>query len=239
MACTRDGRDQANISLTASDCKLIFLNSHIRMDLHMYQSWQFYLLDRLLLWTLLPILVLRVLQAHHEHIWRWVLISQRANTSPFLLCWCLAVCLSLKIRRTQVDLYFASICIVYDLCCLTSNMDILCYLSDYLHGIKDCASQRYDEVRYGKYMNMLRALVINTKKIHLTCLEIFYPLPVTRFLFIQAINVTRMNNDGEDPGLRIDGEAGGETVIHRTGTRISLTCRVVTKVRKHLIKLSG
>ncbi|KAL7081604.1 hypothetical protein ACP275_14G049700 [Erythranthe tilingii] len=63
--------------------------------------------------------------------------------------------------------------------------------SDYLHGIKDCASQRCDE----------------------------------------AVNVTN--------GLKVDGETGGDTVINRTGTRVSLTCRVVTKVRKNLIKLSG
>ncbi|KAI3461924.1 hypothetical protein Pfo_018587 [Paulownia fortunei] len=68
--------------------------------------------------------------------------------------------------------------------------------SDYLHGIKDCASQPYDE----------------------------------------AVNVT--NGQGQTlSGSKVDGEAGGDTVIHRTSTRVSLTCRLVTKVHKHLIKL--
>lgn len=34
-----------------------------------------------------------------------------------------------------------------------------------------------------------------------------------------------------------DNETGGDTVIHRTSRRISLTCRVVMKVHKNLIKL--
>ncbi|KAK6145010.1 hypothetical protein DH2020_021830 [Rehmannia glutinosa] len=61
--------------------------------------------------------------------------------------------------------------------------------SDYMHGIKDCADQRYDE----------------------------------------AVNFTR-----GDEQSQTDGE---DAVIHRTSTRVSLTCRLVTKVRKHLIKL--
>lgn len=48
------------------------------------------------------------------------------------------------------------------------------------------------------------------------------------FLLVQAVNV--LNGDG----LNIDGD---ERVIHRTATRVSLTCRLVTKVRKNLIKL--
>ncbi|KAK6137808.1 hypothetical protein DH2020_028449 [Rehmannia glutinosa] len=72
--------------------------------------------------------------------------------------------------------------------------------SDYMHGIKDCADQRYDEVRYETSVP--------------TCL---------------AVNFTR-----GDEQSQTDGE---DAVIHRTSTRVSLTCRLVTKVRKHLIKL--
>ncbi|KAG6403452.1 hypothetical protein SASPL_135674 [Salvia splendens] len=38
-------------------------------------------------------------------------------------------------------------------------------------------------------------------------------------------------------GLKNGGEGGGDKVIHRTTRRISLTCRLVTKVHKHLIKI--
>ncbi|KAL3649356.1 hypothetical protein CASFOL_005759 [Castilleja foliolosa] len=74
--------------------------------------------------------------------------------------------------------------------------------SDYLHGIKDCADQRYDE----------------------------------------AVNVTSVVNNNDQAqtvlGLKNNGEADGyEAIIHRTRTRVSLTCRLVTKVHKHLIKL--
>ncbi|KAL3850352.1 hypothetical protein ACJIZ3_012234 [Penstemon smallii] len=44
----------------------------------------------------------------------------------------------------------------------------------------------------------------------------------------EAVNFTDGLKNGED---------GGDTVIHRTTTRVSLTCRVVKKVHKNLIKL--
>lgn len=55
--------------------------------------------------------------------------------------------------------------------------------------------------------------------------------------FVQALNVINGPNPGTLAGLRIDREAGAEKVIHRTSTRLSLTCRLVTKVHKHLIKI--
>lgn len=68
-------------------------------------------------------------------------------------------------------------------------------------------------------------------------------LEITGFpvLFIQAVNVTDgLKSDGRAQpvsGLKIYKEGGGDTAIHRTATRVSLTCRVVTRVHKHLIKL--
>lgn len=53
----------------------------------------------------------------------------------------------------------------------------------------------------------------------------------------EAVNVINGPNPGTLAGLRIDREAGAEKVIHRTSTRLSLTCRLVTKVHKHLIKI--
>ncbi|KAG8371785.1 hypothetical protein BUALT_Bualt13G0124300 [Buddleja alternifolia] len=57
----------------------------------------------------------------------------------------------------------------------------------------------------------------------------------------EAVNVTDgLKSDGRAQpvsGLKIYREGGGETAIHRTATRVSLTCRVVTRVHKHLIKL--
>ncbi|KAL8480897.1 hypothetical protein ACS0TY_027424 [Phlomoides rotata] len=47
----------------------------------------------------------------------------------------------------------------------------------------------------------------------------------------EAVNVIHSLNRDD---LEIDGD---ERVIHRTTTRVSLTCRLVTKVRKNLIKL--
>ncbi|XP_011089770.1 alpha-ketoglutarate-dependent dioxygenase alkB homolog 6 isoform X2 [Sesamum indicum] len=73
--------------------------------------------------------------------------------------------------------------------------------SDFLHGIKDCEFQRFDEA-----VNVTNCLKSEAQLAHTIS------------------------------GLKIDGEAG-DNVIHRTGTRVSLTCRVVTKVHKHLIKL--
>ncbi|KAL0390420.1 UNVERIFIED_CONTAM: Alpha-ketoglutarate-dependent dioxygenase alkB6 [Sesamum calycinum] len=73
---------------------------------------------------------------------------------------------------------------------------------DFLHGIKDCEFQRYDEA-----------------------------VNVTNSLKSEAQLADMVS------GLNIDGEAGDDNVIHRTATRVSLTCRVVTKVHKHLIKL--
>ncbi|KAL0418092.1 UNVERIFIED_CONTAM: Alpha-ketoglutarate-dependent dioxygenase alkB6 [Sesamum radiatum] len=72
----------------------------------------------------------------------------------------------------------------------------------FLHGIKDCEFQRYDEA-----------------------------VNVTNSLKSEAQLADMVS------GLNIDGEAGDDNVIHRTATRVSLTCRVVTKVHKHLIKL--
>ncbi|KAL0460544.1 UNVERIFIED_CONTAM: Alpha-ketoglutarate-dependent dioxygenase alkB6 [Sesamum latifolium] len=74
--------------------------------------------------------------------------------------------------------------------------------SDFLHGIKDCEFQRYDEA-----VNVTTSLKSELQLAHMIS------------------------------GLKIDEEAGDDNVIHRTGTRVSLTCRVVTKVHKHLIKL--
>ncbi|XP_075491288.1 alkylated DNA repair protein ALKBH6 homolog isoform X3 [Primulina tabacum] len=60
----------------------------------------------------------------------------------------------------------------------------------------------------------------------------------------EAINVNNtLLGDGQIPAisdLKIvssSSEYGGGTIIHRTGTRISLTCRVVLKVHKTLAKL--
>ncbi|KAL2470053.1 oxidoreductase [Abeliophyllum distichum] len=76
--------------------------------------------------------------------------------------------------------------------------------SDYLHGIKDCEMQRYDEA----------VNVANSMKSH-----------------GQAQPTSGLKKASDDI------ETGGDTVIHRTGRRISLTCRVVMKVHKNLIKL--
>ncbi|XP_073269092.1 alkylated DNA repair protein ALKBH6 homolog isoform X3 [Primulina huaijiensis] len=63
-------------------------------------------------------------------------------------------------------------------------------------------------------------------------------------LYDEAINVNNaLLGDGQVPAisdLKIvssSSEYGGGTIIHRTGTRISLTCRVVLKVHKSLVKL--
>ncbi|KAL6513677.1 hypothetical protein OROHE_019537 [Orobanche hederae] len=61
--------------------------------------------------------------------------------------------------------------------------------SDYLHGIKDCVDQRYNE----------------------------------------AVNITSVVNNNGESGC-------DDAVIHRTKTRVSLTCRIVKKVHKNLIK---
>ncbi|XP_051142430.1 uncharacterized protein LOC127259266 [Andrographis paniculata] len=74
--------------------------------------------------------------------------------------------------------------------------------SDYLHGIQDCNTQRFDE----------------------------------------AVNISKVPRSTEEAqavdGMKSYGEADdGSSVIYRTDTRVSLTCRVVSKVRRHLIKL--
>ncbi|KAL1540917.1 alpha-ketoglutarate-dependent dioxygenase alkB 6 [Salvia divinorum] len=55
----------------------------------------------------------------------------------------------------------------------------------------------------------------------------------------EAVNATNgpSHDAGTLTGLKNDGEDGGDKVIHRTTRRISLTCRLVTKVHKHLIKI--
>ncbi|XP_057781181.1 uncharacterized protein LOC130999614 isoform X2 [Salvia miltiorrhiza] len=52
----------------------------------------------------------------------------------------------------------------------------------------------------------------------------------------EAVNaINGPSHDAETlAGLKID---GGDRVVHRTTTRVSLTCRLVTKVHKHLIKI--
>ncbi|XP_042017046.1 alpha-ketoglutarate-dependent dioxygenase alkB homolog 6 [Salvia splendens] len=55
----------------------------------------------------------------------------------------------------------------------------------------------------------------------------------------ETVNATNgpSHDAGTLTGLKNDGEDGGGKVIHRTTRRISLTCRLVTKVHKHLIKI--
>lgn len=69
---------------------------------------------------------------------------------------------------------------------------------------------------------------------HLVYIEKFMVL-----LLVQAVNATNgpSHDAGTLTGLKNDGEDGGDKVIHRTTRRISLTCRLVTKVHKHLIKI--